>query len=523
LSNVASTLPGGTPTAATNGTTRLADVKVITGNTFGVELRTNKVNLLGSIRDHDADGDLAHIRIDEGTDLNGNGTVDFRSPGTPTYGFEPFAAAQPGYSSADNNGTYTQSVSAANLSEGYHYITARAYRHRASGPEIFTDFKETIYVDRLKPVSAVNDFAGVGTINATTRDLTVKSVDQTATSVNVFLDLPATLSDADILALVGQANSTGQIDRDLFTYRYNNVGNGNHVTTIVTKEITGNTNIQRIAGVLTSTTRGAGLGDLDYGGTYTAGDVSGTAYGMESLIYPNASGSTNFAFNAAADMNGDGLMDSRDLYLLRDHYRAINAPVAAKNAAVAAVLKRGDLNQDGVTDVNDIDDMGQHFGNTTWRYDLDVDGWPSPTQADRQDADVLIKTIFETNYGDSDLNKTINFDDYAHIDNGFNNGLAGWANGDFDGNGVINFDDYALIDLAFNQQGNTLPRAMAYLDGGDPSMRGMDGSALKLVRHHLADFGPGYAQSFLNAVPEPGSVLSLGVLATLSCGRRRRR
>jgi len=295
------------------------------------------------------------------------------------------------------------------------------------------------------------------------------------------------------------------------------------VTTIVTKEITGNTNIQRIGGVATTTTRGAGLGDLDYGGTYTQGDVSGTAYGMESLIYPNASGSTNFAFNAAADMNGDGLMDSRDLYLQRDRFRAINAPLAARNAATAAVLKRGDLNQDGVTDVADIDDMGQHFGNTTWRYDLDVDGWPTPTQADRQDADVLIKTIFETNYGDSDLNKTINFDDYAHIDNGFNNGLGGWANGDFDGNGVINFDDYALIDLAFNQQGNSLARAMAYLDGGDPSGRGMDGVALGLVKQHLADFGPGYANSFLNAVPEPGSVLSISVLAVASFGRRRRR
>jgi len=187
-------------------------VKVITANTFGVELRTNKVNLLGTIRDHDADGDLAHLRIDEGVDINNNGTVDFRTPGTTTYGFEPFAAAQPGYNTADNNGTFTQTINTTNLSEGYHYLTARAYRHRASGPEIFTDFKQAIYVDRLKPVSAVNAFAGVGSATATTRDLTMTSTDQTATSVNVFLDLPANLSDAEILAMVGQANSAGQID-----------------------------------------------------------------------------------------------------------------------------------------------------------------------------------------------------------------------------------------------------------------------------------------------------------------------
>ncbi|CAN5554138.1 hypothetical protein BH09PLA1_BH09PLA1_18290 [soil metagenome] len=54
--------------------------------------------------------------------------------------------------------------------------------------------------------------------------------------------------------------------------------------------------------------------------------------------------------------------------------------------------------------------------------------------------------------GDADGNGTINFDDYARIDNGFNNGLTGFSNGDFNYDGVINFDDYAIIDLAFNTQ-----------------------------------------------------------------------
>jgi hypothetical protein len=54
--------------------------------------------------------------------------------------------------------------------------------------------------------------------------------------------------------------------------------------------------------------------------------------------------------------------------------------------------------------------------------------------------------------GDADGNGVINFDDYARIDNGFNNNLIGYANGDFNYDGVINFDDYALIDLAFNTQ-----------------------------------------------------------------------
>src|SRR5207302_2073462 len=61
LSNVAQTLAGGTPTAATNGTMRLADIKVIKGDTFQVQLNTNAVNLLGNpvYREKDADGDNA--------------------------------------------------------------------------------------------------------------------------------------------------------------------------------------------------------------------------------------------------------------------------------------------------------------------------------------------------------------------------------------------------------------------------------------------------------------------------------
>jgi hypothetical protein len=46
----------------------------------------------------------------------------------------------------------------------------------------------------------------------------------------------------------------------------------------------------------------------------------------------------------------------------------------------------------------------------------------------------------------------INFDDYARIDNGFNNAFTGFSNGDFNYDGVVNFDDYALIDFAFNNQ-----------------------------------------------------------------------
>ncbi|MBC8109247.1 MAG: hypothetical protein H7Z14_21855, partial [Anaerolineae bacterium] len=471
LSNVASTLAGETLNANTNGTARINSIDVITANTFNVNLNTLAITLPDNFRDKSADGDRAYVKIDEGLDLNNTGTVDFRTPGSTRYGFEDFTGTNlPGYNQVSGNGTYSQSISAANLSEGYHYITTRAFRQRSDGgPDVFSDFKRTIYVDRLKPVAAVSEFSNATTPLSSTRDLKIKSVDQTATQVNVFVDLAANLTDSQILGIVSAGNQATMVDRDLFTKNFTFVGHGNHAITIVTKEITGNTNIQRIAGVFTQTTRGAGLGDLDFDGVYEAADVTGPSNSMEQFVYPDGTGGTNFTFNAAADINADGLLDSRDLYGQRDRFRTIGAPAAATNAAVAAVLKRGDVNQDGFTTVADIDHLHASFGNTAWRYDLDVDGWPTPSGADRQDADVLIRTIFETDYGDSDLNGIVDFDDYSHIDNGFNNNSTGWANGDFDGNGVVDFDDYSLIDLTFNNQSRGVARAMAYLDGSDPS------------------------------------------------------
>jgi hypothetical protein len=132
--------------------------------------------------------------------------------------------------------------------------------------------------------------------------------------------------------------------------------------------------------------------------------------------------------------------------------------------------------------------------------------------------DVLVKFTY---YGDTDFNGIINFDDYARIDAGFNNGGINWFGGDFDLTGLVNFDDYALIDLAFNTQTGTLIRAMDWLEGEDRSLRGMDTPALRLVMSHFDQFGVPYAQSFLNSVPEPG-LASLIPITLLAMNRRRR-
>src|SRR5205823_13539012 len=128
---------------------------------------------------------------------------------------------------------------------------------------------------------------------------------------------------------------------------------------------------------------------------------------------------------------------------------------------------------------------------------------------DGQAIDASTVLVKYTWYGDTDFNGRVNFDDYVRTDNGFNNHLGGWLNGDFDLNGVVNFDDYVLIDLAFDTQSGTLRRALAYLDGTNRRVSGMNEPALWRVEEHLTEFGGEYASHFLAAVPEPAALALL--------------
>jgi len=106
-------------------------------------------------------------------------------------------------------------------------------------------------------------------------------------------------------------------------------------------------------------------------------------------------------------------------------------------------------------------------------------------------SDVLVKY---TDYGDADLNGTVNGADYQQIDKGFGMHLSGWSNGDFNYDGVIDGSDFSLIDNSFNQ-------FMA--SGANP---------LAIVS----------ADAISRAVPEPGMMGLLGVGASGLLLRRRR-
>lgn len=447
LTNVAQTLSGGTPTAATNGTTRLADIQVIKGNSFQVQLNTVAVNLLGNpaFREHDADGDNALLKIDDGFDANKNGHVDYTTPGPTSYGFEEFTTVHsPGYFNSNGNGAYAQTIDASQLSEGMHFITARAYRHRSDGgPAVFTDFKESIYVDRLKPVSAVDSFAPyAGGAGEQDRDLVVRSTDQTADNVHVLFDLPAGLTEQQVLAMVGAGTQAQQLDRDLWKKGKAGLVSGNHVATVVTYEMTGTYNVQRFAGLGVNGAIGKGVGDLNHDGQFAANDISG-AGAFEQFLY-----SQNQQFDAAGDLNGDGRIDDKDLFALKPAFTAGGASAAALAEVKAAVLRRGDVNHDGVTNTADIDLVARQAKlGYTWTSDLNSDG-----VVDAADADTLVHNVLETLDGDATLDRVVDFLDLAKLAQHYNvtDGNRSWADGDFNHDGNVDFLDLALMAQHYN-------------------------------------------------------------------------
>lgn len=443
LAGVSAVLAGGIPEpdGFANGTRRLEDLHVITGNSFEVKLQTQAVSLSGSIRDRDADGINALLKIDDGIDVNGNGVVDVTTPGSASYGFEDFTTLrEPGFMAEDGNGEYRQTVDASQLSEGTHFITVRAFRNRDDGgPPVFSDFTTSIYVDRQSPVSEIASFEPFNPANANNRDIIVRSVGQTAQSVHVFHNLPASFTDDEILSFVNNSNSSGRIDRDQFAFGVFGVPHGNNVATVVTIEQTGNSSVQRFPGLFAETSNGAGLGDINFDGSFTIADVANVSGAFEEILF-----SENTQFNAAADINGDGLIDTFDLLALEDVY--INAGADVATLDLLRIVKHRRVDYDfsgGLPDMNDLAILESQFGSTEWSFDLDANGI-----VNQDDSDFFVEHFLVT-LSPCDFNEdgVVNVED---ID--FYSGKIGLAAGDpgfdvrldLDNNGTIELDDHDI-------------------------------------------------------------------------------
>ncbi|MCA9196247.1 MAG: CotH kinase family protein [Planctomycetales bacterium] len=117
----------------------------------------------------------------------------------------------------------------------------------------------------------------------------------------------------------------------------------------------------------------------------------------------------------------------------------------------------GDVNQDGVVNVTDVDALSLAIRQGLTEYDLTNDGL-----VDQQDLAFLVQVVLQTNFGDANLDGVFNSSDLVQVfqtseyeDNEFANST--WAEGDWDGDGEFGSSD---LVLAF-QAGAYSPAAQA--------------------------------------------------------------
>ena len=304
---------------------------------------------------------------------------------------------------------------------------------------MFTDFRRTIYVDRLPPEAEVVSFEPFASDpgNPNNRDLILGSVDETANNMHVFLDLPAAMSDNDVLQMVGSENQADDYDRDQWIRGYLNVLSGNHVVTVVTYEPTGNLNVQRFTGIHTDTNIGRGFGDVTGDGFIRANDLTGVGSFQQVLM------SQNTEFNAAADSNGDGLVDDRDLFDLEGAIGAGTTDPRVYDAYVALLASRGDFDGNSITNQADLAALYANLGSSDWLFDLNVDG-----TVDLADAEVFVAQLLRTSPGDYNLDGVVDAADYTVWRDGIGTAFA--ADGNFDG--VVDENDFAVWKSNFGYQ-----------------------------------------------------------------------
>ena len=61
----------------------------------------------------------------------------------------------------------------------------------------------------------------------------------------------------------------------------------------------------------------------------------------------------------------------------------------------------------------------------------------------------LVEDLLGTTRGDTNLDGTVDFQDFLVLSQGFGRSDASWASGDFDGNGLVEFSDFLLLSSHF--------------------------------------------------------------------------
>ncbi|MCK6457307.1 MAG: hypothetical protein L6Q92_12360 [Phycisphaerae bacterium] len=275
---------------------RITPIHVITENSFTIRLQTTQTDPLDPNTD-----DFACFRIDAGfQDYNGNAAVDH--PTGFQAGAENFlTVSSPRFTGGI--GLYEQTIDATQLSEGFHYISVWAFRHRDDGGlPIFTDFRAVILVDRVPPVVTLvaPTQTGSGDIPSSTYQFVATVDDPDVQAVHFLIDQHYTTD------MVAAANAGNLATRDGTTYRrtFNGLIKGNHRLDVVVFNSQGTPSVTTYTNLNSTASFFGGLGDLNSDFAIDGDDLA---------PFIRAATDTELVFRPAGDFNGDGLNNSNDI------------------------------------------------------------------------------------------------------------------------------------------------------------------------------------------------------------------
>ena len=112
-----------------------------------------------------------------------------------------------------------------------------------------------------------------------------------------------------------------------------------------------------------------------------------------------------------------------------------------------------DVDGDGAANTGDIDALRVAFGSGESVYDLNADGL-----ADVGDVDYMIREVFNTEYGDFNLDGIVNATDLSALRSSFGS-TGAYADGDLNGDGLVSATDLAILRHYFGFIGSDAPAA----------------------------------------------------------------
>ncbi|MDP6544355.1 MAG: PEP-CTERM sorting domain-containing protein [Phycisphaerae bacterium] len=130
---------------------------------------------------------------------------------------------------------------------------------------------------------------------------------------------------------------------------------------------------------------------------------------------------------------------SNDRWHLQSYYGSNSWYIGNVHALESVRRTPGDLDGDSNVDADDIDIIAAAIRNGEYSANHDIDGDGRVTIADRNK---LIRDILHSEYGDFNLNGSVDVGDYTAWADNVGSANAGWRDGDANGDGVVDSSDY---------------------------------------------------------------------------------